>query len=74
MTLKDLRLKAGLKQIEVAKALKLGSVQYISNAERGICGVAPRHWKKLSKLYKVEARVFYDIHMAREEEKLKGYL
>lgn len=42
---------AGLTQTQVARHLGLESAQYVSNAERGLCRIAPAHFKKLAELY-----------------------
>ena len=43
------REKAGLSQIELAKALGYETAQLISNVERGICAFPLMKWKRVSK-------------------------
>jgi len=50
--LKRLRIKAGLKQKDVAKELGYSSPQFISNWERGISSPPVKIIKELANLYK----------------------
>ncbi len=49
---KEKREAAGLTQREASNALKLTTGQYISNVERGLCSLSPKHFNPLAKLYK----------------------
>jgi transcriptional regulator with XRE-family HTH domain len=51
--LKKLRLKAGLKQIEVATALGYGSSQFVSNWERSVSWPPIKQVKTLARLYNI---------------------
>jgi transcriptional regulator with XRE-family HTH domain len=51
--LKAARLKAGLSQRDVAKALGFSTPQFVSNWERHQVGVPPEHFLELSKMYQV---------------------
>ncbi len=48
------RIKAGLSQEAVAKALNYTSIQIVSNWERGLCSPPGKILKNLSKLYKID--------------------
>lgn len=50
VSLKDARVAKGLTQADLSKALGFSTPQFISNAERGLCQIPPRHYKKLAKL------------------------
>lgn len=52
MELKKLRIRAGLKQKDVAKELGYSSPQFISNWERGISSPPVKTIKRLASLYK----------------------
>jgi len=49
-SLKEAREAKGLTQSDVSKALGFTTPQFISNAERGLCQIPPKHYKKLAKL------------------------
>jgi transcriptional regulator with XRE-family HTH domain len=51
--IKKQRMKLGLSQGDVSKALGLRSAQFISNCERGICAVSMKQVFKLSKILKL---------------------
>ena len=50
VTLKEAREAKGLTQADLSEALGFTTPQFISNAERGICQIPPKHYKKLAKL------------------------
>ncbi len=52
MELKEIRERAGLRQIDVAKKLHV-NISAVSNWERGLNGIASKYHKKLSRLYHV---------------------
>ena len=54
------RLKKGLSQKNISKALGLKSPQSISNIERGIAPVPPRYLKKLSKLLSLSEQILLE--------------
>jgi transcriptional regulator with XRE-family HTH domain len=49
-SLKEAREAKGLTQADLSEALGFTTPQFISNAERGICQIPPKHYKKLAKL------------------------
>jgi len=49
-TLKEARKAKGLTQADLSKALGFSTPQFISNAERGLCQIPTKHYKKLAKL------------------------
>ncbi|RTL05210.1 XRE family transcriptional regulator [Candidatus Dependentiae bacterium] len=53
--IKSVRLKAGLSQSQMAKLLGYKSGQFISNMERGICGLPPESHKKIRGLVSKQA-------------------
>lgn len=61
MYLKSKRQSAGLTQIDVAWRVGLGSAQFISNIERGLCSVPLPLLIKLQKLYGVNPRAFVRV-------------
>jgi transcriptional regulator with XRE-family HTH domain len=67
---KKLRIKSGLTQQDVAKALKVQSGQLVSNWERGKCYPPVRLIKKLSKLYNVAVRDIFDSFAENQKEDL----
>lgn len=73
--LKAARIAAGLTQGQVANKLNLSSPQYISNSERGLCGVSPTYFRRLAKLLRVDLFVIRDAHLddyeARLDKKLR---
>ena len=61
--LKQLRVRAGLSQLEVAKSLGYASAQFISDQERGKFKVPVDKIGKLAKLYGVRAKdLLYNCH------------
>lgn len=52
--LRNARVKAGLSQSDVAVKLKFQTSQFVSNWERDICMVPPRHARTVSHLYKID--------------------
>jgi transcriptional regulator with XRE-family HTH domain len=48
--LTDTRKASKLTQTQIANALKLKSPQFVSNAERGLCLIPAKYFKKLNKV------------------------
>lgn len=71
--LKDKRTKAGLKQVEVAEALKCKS-QFVCNWERGASTPPWRLTKNLIKLYKINENEFLNFMMKEYEQMIKSEL
>lgn len=69
--LKNAREAMDLTQADVSDKLGFTSPQYVSNCERGICKLAPKHLRKLSKIYgrKPIERVI-DLRVGELREKL----
>lgn len=73
--LKQGRISNRLTQSEVAKQLKLGSAQSISDWERGYAGSIPvQSLKKLVKWYQLDEGEVYDALFEFEMEKLASKL
>jgi transcriptional regulator with XRE-family HTH domain len=59
--LRELRIKANLSQIQVAKALKYGNSQFVSNYERGMCPPTLKSVPTLAKLFKTPEKEIYKL-------------
>ncbi len=70
-TLKQLRQKAGLTRLEVAKALGLTSGQYIYNVEKGKCRLAYKHFRAIAKLYGVNVERLIKDRVRQFEKELR---
>jgi len=68
--LKNLRLKAGLTQAEVAKVLGYSNPQFVSNWERGISLPAVNSLATLAKLYGVSINRLFDPYMRQLRQDL----
>ena len=74
-TLKSLRVRTGLTQLDVAKKLKYLSGQFISNWERGISMPPYSSVKTLAKLYGVDpVKVFHIVWETNKEAALEKAL
>lgn len=65
--LRHARVDAGLTQKQMAEKLKLKNGQAISNIERGLSPLPPKHLKKIARLVKVEPQDL--LFMALKEQK-----
>lgn len=70
---KLLRKNAGLSQRDVAKKFGYGTVQFVSNWERGLCTPPLKSAKALAKLFKVKPEVLKEIYQEKLEEKIEKY-
>lgn len=68
--LKELRIKSGLTQAEVAERLDYSNAQFVSNWERGKCEPTVASFAVLAKLYNVPLKTLFNKYM----EALKGDL
>lgn len=72
MTLRELRLAAGLMQSEVAKKLNV-TIIAVSNWENGKNGISRKYHKKLAKLYHVtDEEIIAAIRAAQEARAGEG--
>lgn len=62
--IQERRAKLGMSQLDLAKALKLSSAQFISNVERGQCSLSPNRILRVSKILKTNPSVFIKMHLA----------
>lgn len=53
------RLERGIPQGEIATRLGFTSPQYVSNVERGISGLCPKHFKVVARMLKVKVELLY---------------
>lgn len=72
--LKRLRLAAGLSQREISMKLGYGTPQFLSNIERGLAEVPPRHFRRLAKILKVNPMVFVEAHVRDVRAKLSMFV
>ena len=68
------RLALGLTQLEVAKLLKYGSAQYISNWERGLNSPPMYRLVELAEVYKVNKVEFMNIIINETKKELEKKL
>lgn len=66
------RAKSGLGQIPFAKHIGLGDVTYISNIERGICGIPAKHIGDVSNSLKLDPAYIIAIMMADHQDYIYG--
>lgn len=64
------REKAGLTQAELAGKLGVDN-QFISNIERGICPLPPKHFKVLSRMLDIPVEKFIDYNVERYVARMK---
>jgi transcriptional regulator with XRE-family HTH domain len=68
--IRQARKEKGLSQLDISKKLGLGSAQYISNIERGLCGLDAKHFKKVGKLLNLEVEDMIESEVHRYRSKL----
>ncbi len=72
--LKDGRVAAGLTQAEVSAKLGHATPQYLSNCERGLCGLPLQAIRKLIDLYNLDQTQVLKILMDEQERIIKAQL
>lgn len=72
--LRQLRIKAGVSQAELGKALGHSTPQFISNIERGLCGIPVKDFRAIAKVLKCEPWVFGREHLRDVELHLRNEL
>lgn len=70
--LKMARKESDTTQRQVSRALKLSSPQFMSNAERGLCSLPPKHFQKYAKITGVNIRRLISAHVADSNMNLKN--
>lgn len=70
MSLKKWRLEKDLTQDELAAKLKLDG-QFISNIERGVSALPPKHFRPIAKILDVPLRSVIKEHLIGEEIRVK---
>lgn len=70
--IKRYRVLAQLSQVEFAKHLGIGEVQYISNIERGMCGLPPKQINNVANALGVVPSLIIDIMLADHEDFLRS--
>jgi transcriptional regulator with XRE-family HTH domain len=68
--LKDARIKKGLTQMDVARAMNYSSAQFISNWERDIVDPPAKSFKRIAKILGVTVASLRDAYMRDAEDKL----
>lgn len=71
---KEARIKAGLTQKEVAYALGYSSAQFVSNWERGKCGVPLETLTKLIAVLNLKRSEVIDLILENEQKSLRRSL
>jgi len=66
------REKTGMTQTQLAKKLKLQTPQYISNIERGLTRLSPKHFLTISKLTNTPQKRFIAAHLLADRARLKA--
>ena len=69
--LRNSREAKGMSQGELAKKLGLSSPQFVSNMERGLCGVPITTLRRLGKMFKWSAQEMYEFKLNEHAKKLK---
>lgn len=69
--LRESRMRAGLSQAQVARRLKYGTAQFISNWERGVSEPPLKAIKILAKIYGVSADEIFEVVLQTTLEKVK---
>lgn len=69
--LKKSRNEAGISQREVSDKLGHSTPQYLSNVERGVCLLAPKHFKTIAKLYNIESQKILNFYIKDTIENTK---
>lgn len=68
-TLREMRERQGLNQEQLGDKLGV-HVQFVSNMERGIGPIPPKHFKKLARLLDVTTHAFIEISVERYKARL----
>lgn len=63
-------MQAGLSQVKFAISLGLGDVQYLSNIERGMCGLPVRKIYQVARALGINYKEIIGIMIADQEEYL----
>lgn len=71
---REARLRAGLTQWDVAQALGYSSAQYVSNWERGKCGVPLAALADLIRLYRLKRSEVMRLILENERQLLEKFL
>lgn len=61
--LKRTRVRYKIGQKSFSNQLGLGSAQLVSNWERGVCKVPPKHFKKISKILDIDLKKIVNAHL-----------
>ncbi|MBS1970654.1 MAG: helix-turn-helix transcriptional regulator [Bdellovibrionales bacterium] len=69
--LRESRMRAGLSQAQVARRLKYGTAQFISNWERGVSEPPLKAIKILAKIYNIPAEEIFEVVLRTTLEKVK---
>jgi transcriptional regulator with XRE-family HTH domain len=69
--IKERRLKVGLSQGKLAEAFGYASPQFISNIERGLCGIPADNILGLAKVLKINPEVLIAADVAEYERQLR---
>ncbi len=67
LELKNARKKKAIGQSVIQKKLGLTSQQYISNWERGLCPLAPKHFADVSKILNVPLKKMIRLRLKDEK-------
>ena len=68
---KTKRIQSGLTQKDISDFLELGSIQMISNVERGICYLSKKNLKSLCVKYKWDYEKFAKMIVEEKSDKLE---
>lgn len=64
------RKELGLSQGDVSKFLGWGNGQFVSNIERGLCDMPPKHFRRISKLLNIDIKVLCNLALQDFKETL----
>jgi transcriptional regulator with XRE-family HTH domain len=64
--LKTSREKKKLTQVGLSKLLGFDNPQFVSNIERGLAGVPPKHFKKLAQILDIRPERFINAYIQDE--------
>jgi transcriptional regulator with XRE-family HTH domain len=68
--LRESRMRAGLSQAQVARKLRYGTAQFVSNWERGVSEPPLKALKTLAKIYSISADELFEIVLQSTIEKV----
>lgn len=71
---REMRLKQGLTQRDVAKIMGWTTLQFVSNIERGLAMPPKSKIKRFAKLYKVKPVVIGQLYVDLYRSKLNKYI